>query len=113
MMTKLLALLDLFRKGNAIADPALWKNRQIAATVLLPVFGALVATLDAFGVKVPLDDTQITQLVTGLVVLLNLVLTLTTPDKVGLPAKPDRDPPSRFPDIKDPDADTNILGGRG
>ena len=112
-MNKLLTLLDLFRKGNAVADPALWKSRQIKATLLLPTFGALIAVLRAFGLEVPLDDTQITQLVTGLVVLLNLVLTLTTTDKVGLPAKPDSNPPSRFPDIQDPTPDTNILGGRG
>ena len=112
-MNKLLALLDLFRKGNAVADPALWKNRQIAATLLLPVFGALVAVLRAFGLEVPLDDTQITQLVTGLVVLLNLLLTYSTTDKVGLPAKPERDPPGRFPDIKDPETGENIFGGRG
>ena len=112
-MNKLLALLDLFRKGNAVADPALWKSRQIAATLLLPTFGALIAVLRAFGLEVPLDDTQITQLVTGLVVLLNLVLTLTSSDKVGLPAKPDSNPPSRFPDIKDPDTGDNIFGGRG
>ena len=112
-MNKLLALLDLFRKGNAVADPALWKSRQIKATLLLPVFGALIAVLRAFGLEVPLDDAKITQLVTGLVVLINCLLTVSTTDKVGLPAKPDRDPPSRFPDIKDPDADTNILGGRG
>ena len=112
-MNKLLALLDLFRKGNAVADPALWKSRQIKATLLLPVFGALIAVLRAFGLEVPLDDTQITQLVTGLVVVINLLLTYSTTDKVGLPAKPERDPPNRFPDIKDPDADTNIMGGRG
>ena len=112
-MNKLLALLDLFRKGNAVADPALWKSRQIKATLLLPTFGALIAVLRAFGLEVPLDDTQITQLVTGLVVLLNLLLTVSTTDKVGLPSKPDSDTHSRFPDIQDPDADTNILGGRG
>ena len=112
-MNKLLALLDLFRKGNAVADPALWKSRQIKATVLLPTFGALVAVLRAFGLEVPLDDTQITQLVTGLVVVINLLLTYSTTDKVGLPAKPDSDPPNRFPDIKDPDSGENIFGGRG
>ena len=112
-MNKLLTLLDLFRKGNAVADPALWKSRQIKATLLLPVFGALIAVLRAFGLEVPLDDTETTQLVTGLVVLLNLVLTLTTTDKVGLPAKPDSDPPSRFPDIQDPESGDNIFGGRG
>ena len=112
-MNKLLAILDLFRKGNAVADPALWKSRQIKATLLLPTFAALIAALRAFGLEVPLDDTQITQLVTGLVVLLNCVLTLTTTDKVGLPAKPDSDPPSRFPDIQDPESGENIMGGRG
>ena len=112
-MNKLLAILDLFRKGNAVADPQLWKSRQIKATLLLPTFGALVAVLRAFGLEVPLDDTQITQLVTGLVVLINCLLTVSTTDKVGLPAKPDRDPPSRFPDIQDPDTGDNIFGGRG
>ena len=112
-MNKLLALLDLFRKGNAVADPALWKSRQIKATLLLPVFGALIAVLRAFGLEVPLDDTQITQLVTGLVVVINLLLTYSTTDKVGLPAKPERDPPGRFPDIKDPETGENIFGGRG
>lgn len=112
-MNKLLALLDLFRKGNAVADPVLWKNRQIAATLLLPTFGALVAVLRAFGLEVPLDDTQITQLVTGLVVLINCLLTVSTTDKVGLPAKPDSNPPSRFPDIQDPESGENIFGGRG
>ena len=112
-MNKLLTLLDLFRKGNAVADPALWKSRQIKATLLLPVFGALVAVLRAFGLEVPLDDTQITQLVTGLVVLINCLLTVSTTDKVGLPAKPDSDPPNRFPDIKDPESGENIFGGRG
>mgnify|MGYP001412075155 FL=1 len=112
-MNKLLAILDLFRKGNAVADPQLWKSRQIKATLLLPVFGALIVALRAFGWEVPLDDTQITQLVTGLVVLINCLLTVSTTDKVGLPAKPDRDPPSRFPDIQDPDTGDNIFGGRG
>ena len=112
-MNKLLTLLDLFRKGNAVADPALWKSRQIKATLLLPVFGALIAVLRAFGLEVPLDDTQITQLVTGLVVVINLLLTYCTTDKVGLPAKPDANPPSRFPDIQDPTTGDNIFGGRG
>ena len=108
-MGRLLDFLDLFRKGNAVADPALWKSRQIKATLLLPTFGALVAVLRAFGLEVPLDDTQITQLVTGLVVVINLLLTYSTTDKVGLPAKPDSDPPNRFPDIKDPETGENIV----
>ena len=112
-MNKLLALLDLFRKGAAVTDPQLWKQRQIAATVLLPVFGSLVSALRAFGVEVPLDDTQITQLVTGLVVLLNLVLTLTTTDKIGLPAKPEPLEPSDITGSHDAGFDADIFKSRG
>jgi len=86
-MSKLWALFDLFRKGSAVTDPALWKSRQITATVLLPLFGSLLAAAKAFGYELPLTDAQVAQVVGGLVVLINLVLTLTTSDKVGLPPK--------------------------
>lgn len=112
-MTKLLALLDLFRKGNAVADPALWKSRQIRATLLLPAAGALIAVLRSFGLEVPLDDAQITQLVAGIVVVINLVLTVSTTDKLGLPAKPEPAQPADLAGSQDPTADTNIFGGRG
>lgn len=88
-MSKLLALLDLFRKGSMVADPAFWKRRQMEGTALAPVIGALVVALKSFGVEAPLDDVQIVALSGGLVVVLNLVLTLTTTDKIGLPPKSD------------------------
>lgn len=102
-MKKLLVLLDLFRQGNAVADPALWKRRQITASLLLPFFGALLATARAFGHEIPLTDEQIAQLVAGLVVAINCVLTLTTSKTVGLPAKP-------APDQADGPPDTTHLG---
>lgn len=102
-MKKLLALLDLFRKGSAVADPALWKRRQITATLLLPFFGALLVTARAFGYEIPLTDDALAQIVTGLVVLINCVLTLTSSKTIGLPAKSAPDPPER-------PADTTYLG---
>ncbi len=85
-MKKLFALLALFRQGAAVSDPALWKNRQITATVLLPFFAALAATARAFGYEIPVTDEEILQVVTGLVVVINLVLTVTTSRRVGLPS---------------------------
>lgn len=85
-MKKLFALLALFRQGAAVSDPALWKNRQITATVLLPFFAALAATSRAFGHEIPVTDEEILQVVTGLVVVINLVLTVTTSRHVGLPS---------------------------
>ena len=84
-MKKLFALLALFRQGAAVTDPALWKKRQITATVLLPFFAALVATARAFGHEIPVTDEEILQVVTGLVVLINLVFTVTTSRHIGLP----------------------------
>ena len=112
-MTKLFALLDLFRKGSMVSDPALWKQRQITATVLLPVFGSLMAALRAFDIEVPLDDSQITQLVTGLVVAINLVLTYTTTTKLGLPAKPEPLEPSDITGSHDAGFDADIFKNRG
>ena len=86
-MKKLFALLALFRQGAAVTDPALWKSRQITATVLLPFFAALVATARAFGHEIPVSDEEVLQMVTGLVVVINLVLTVTTSKHVGLPAE--------------------------
>lgn len=88
-MNKLLALLDLFRKGSTVADPAFWKRRQIEGTALAPLLGALAVALKSFGVEVPLDEVQIVALSGGIVVVINLVLTFTTTDKIGLPAKSD------------------------
>ena len=85
-MKKLFALLALFRQGAAVTDPALWKKRQITATVLLPFFAALAATVRAFGYELPVTDEEILQVVTGLVVAINLVLTVTTSRRAGLPA---------------------------
>lgn len=112
-MNKVLALLDLFRKGNAVADPALWKQRQITATILIPLAGAIVAALDAFGVKVPLDDLQITQMVTGLVVLINLVLSVTTTDKIGLPPNANPTQPPDAGRSPAPKVDDDIFIGGG
>ena len=112
-MSKLLALLDLFRKGNAVADPALWKHRQITATILIPIFGSLVAALDAFGVKVPIDDLQITQFVTGLVVAINLVLSVTTTDKVGLPPKPEPAESTNTGRSHEPEVDADVFRSGG
>lgn len=86
-MSKLLALFDLFRKGSVVADPALWKRRQIAASVLLPVFGSALAVARVFGCEIPVSDEQVAQVVGGLVVVINVVLTFTTSDKVGLLAE--------------------------
>jgi hypothetical protein len=87
-MNKLAAFWNLFRKGECVADPALWKTHQVTANALAALFLAVVTVLKAFGLDVPLNEADALQLGGGVLVLVNIVLTLITSAKVGLlPAK--------------------------
>lgn len=88
-MNKLLPILLLFKQGHAVADPKVWKNRQITATVLGAFLIALVQVLKAFGVEIPVDEEIANTVAAGVLAVFNIVLTLVTTDKVGLPNKPD------------------------
>lgn len=92
-MGKIAALWALFRQGQSVADPKLWKQRQITATALGAVLLAVVAVLKAFGVDIPLDTETAVAIGGGVIAVVNVVLTLVTTDKVGLPPKPETDPP--------------------
>ena len=81
------AMFDLFRKGSAVADPALWKKRQITATMLGALFMALVHVLEYMGHKIPVTAADADALAGGILVVVNLVLTVTTSEKVGLPPR--------------------------
>lgn len=83
-MNKLLALFSLFRQGVAVADPALWKGRQLTATLILPLVGAAVSAARVYGVNVPLNDAEVAQLTGAAVAAVNLVLTVTTSKTVGV-----------------------------
>ena len=88
-MGKLLALWDLFRKGTSVDDPALWKNRQITVTVLAPVIMSLAHLTNTFGLDIQLDADTAATIAAGIIAVVNVVLTYTTSDKVGLPSKAD------------------------
>lgn len=90
-MQKITALWALFRQGQSVADPALWKTRQITATVLAGVLVALVNAAAAFGVDIPLDLDTANAIAAGVIGVFNVVYTVTTTDKVGLPPKPETD----------------------
>jgi hypothetical protein len=83
-MEKLLALLDLFRKGNACADPAKWKSHQVTATMLAVAIIAFFRMLKAFGYGLPIDEDSATAISGGIIAIANVLFTYTTSDKIGL-----------------------------
>ena len=82
-LNKVAAVIDLFRKGQSVADPGKWKNRQVQATVLAGVIvaGANVATV--FGVPIPVDVDTANTIAVGLIAVFNTILTYVTTDKIG------------------------------
>ena len=86
-MGKLAALWNLFRKGDAVSDPAKWKNRQITATMLGGLIFALLNVAKNFGYDLQIDEGAAQAVAVGALVIVNGVLTLTTSTKVGLPPK--------------------------
>lgn len=91
-MTKLLALLDVLRKGDAVANPAAWKNSALVANFLLALLGAAAA----FGFKVDFSDADVQALAGGIVAavaLANGIVHVASSTRVGLPAK-DPAPPT-------------------
>lgn len=88
-MEKVSALWALFRKGEAVANPAAWHNGQVTANVLGGIIICLIKLLAAFGHPLPMDENSADSLGAGILVVVNFVFSVTGSPHVGLPAKPD------------------------
>lgn len=89
MFEKLKSLYDLFRKGQELANAENWKKHQIKANVLGGFILAVVALIKVFGYELPVDENTAMSVAGGIIAIVNVILTITTSKKVGLPAKPD------------------------
>ena len=89
-MGKLLAALNVFRKGQVVANPTAWKTGQITGSILAGLLAAIVAGAKAFGYELPVSDDQLLAIGSGIVAVVGLFLnpaaTVVSSDKVGLPA---------------------------
>jgi len=85
-MRRMLAWLALLRAGNAVADPKKWKKRQITATMLVPIIAALIDLSRQYGYDIPLDHESIVTIAMAVVVVGNVIFTITTSRTIGLPA---------------------------
>jgi hypothetical protein len=105
-MNKLFAFIDLFRRGSAVTDPDLWKNRAGAVAAVAGLISALVQIARLYGYDLPLDADGILALAGGIVTLVSLFLAYGTSRNTGvLPAKPAADPAA------DQRAQDDLLGG--
>jgi hypothetical protein len=87
-MSKLIDLLDLLRKGSAVTDPKLWKDRAALTLALTGLIVVVVKVAKGFGYDLQINETDAGYLAAGFAVLVGLFSTYATSDKVGiLPAK--------------------------
>ena len=105
-MGRLLNFLDLFRKGAAVSEPALWKNRSalVLALTALILTGCRVA--GGFGYVLPITETDAASIATAIAVVVGLFSTYTTSDKVGVlpPKLPTDSFPTLDPAVPEPDS---------
>lgn len=87
MIAKIKAGMELMKAGKRVSDPVKWKTRQIEASALVAVMWGAVNAASAFGVEVPVNAEIIDGLAVAILSIVNVVLTVTTTNKIGLPSK--------------------------
>jgi hypothetical protein len=90
------ALFAVVRQGNALRNPALWKQRQMAVSALTAFLVGAVALARLLGLDLPLWLTEglLAELAAFLVagvLAFDVFSTAATSDKVGLPPKDDQE----------------------
>ena len=111
-MGKLLDLLDLFRKGAAVSEPALWKNRSALTLALTALILTGCKVAKGYGYEIPISETDAASIAAGVAVVVGLFSTYATSDKVGiLPAKPIVQPDVQpAPQLEQPATDSRASG---
>ena len=89
-MGKLVSIWNLFRKGEAVANPEVWKDGGNAANLLVPLLVAIVKLLGDFGYGIQLSTETAVAIAGGLVAAVQFVVLNVSSKKAGiLPAKDD------------------------
>jgi hypothetical protein len=84
MIKKIKAALSLMKAGKVVADPAKWKARQIETSALVTALWAFVNASSAFGLEIPVNAEIIDGVAVAMLAVVNVVLTVTTTDKIGV-----------------------------
>lgn len=87
-MNKLLLFLDLFRKGAAVSEPKLWKDRAALTMALTALILTGCKVAGGMGYELPISESDAGAVATAVAVIVGLFSTYATSDKAGiLPAK--------------------------
>jgi hypothetical protein len=99
-MRKLLDLLDLFRKGAAVSEPALWKNRSALTLALTALILTGCRVAKGYGYEIPISEADAASIAAGVAVVVGLLGTYATTDKIGIPGLGPMPPNSRVDTVQ-------------
>lgn len=77
-------ILNLLNKGQSVADPALWKSRQVTTNTLAAAIVAAVNVAKTFGLDLGIDTETANAIALVALAAFNGVLTITTSKTVGI-----------------------------
>lgn len=77
-----LQLISALKVGHELSRPGAWKSAQVWTNLLT----GLVALAFSFGIEIPLVESEIVLLSGAIVAVLNVILTMATTKKIGLPS---------------------------
>lgn len=77
-------VLALLNKGQSVADPALWKSRQVTTNTLAAAIVAAVNVAKTFGLDLGIDTETANAIALVALAAFNGVLTITTSKTVGI-----------------------------
>lgn len=99
MIKEFAAVLEAFKQGKEVTNPAAWKNGAIVAN-LATLIGAAIVIAGGFGYEINLSDAVIQHLAVGIGAAYlagNAIRHAVTSKKVGLPSK--GDPTDQYPQL--------------
>lgn len=74
----------VFRAGEAVDDPAKWKQGQVTANAVTVFLAAAVTLAKGLGYDLHIDNATLAAVGTGLFALVNWLLTVATTKHIGL-----------------------------
>lgn len=83
-MNKLMHLLALLQKGNAVANVTAWEKGRVTVTVLAPVLFAAMDLSRDYGLTIPLSHDQVVTLAMLIVVGVNFFISVATHKDIGI-----------------------------
>jgi len=84
MWAKTRAAWRVFKAGQAVANPAAWKAGQVGANAIAALLIAGHELVEAMGYEIPISGEGIDAVAAGIFVVVNVVCTVVSTDKVGV-----------------------------